>query len=126
MAEIETNRDNKLCAKCQKPSQLFCSKCKVTPYCSMECQKELWKRHKTVCRLNDVTPPLTAITKIDDNSDFDIEYDYIVINSQHEDKQNTLSQTIGRIKGEIHPKNCLFHDHFIVATKCILQTWFLF
>ena len=114
MAEIELNRDNKLCAKCQKPSQLFCSKCKVTPYCSMECQKELWKRHKTVCRLNDVTPPLTAITKIDDDSDFDNEYDYIVISSQHEDKQNTLSQTIGRIKGKIHPKNYLLYSYFTV------------
>ena len=100
MAEIELNRENKLCAKCQSPSQLFCSKCRVTPYCSMSCQKELWKRHKTVCRLNNVTPPLTAITKVENDADFEKEYDYIMIKCAQKNSLHSLSDTINRIKGE--------------------------
>ena len=31
----------------------FCSRCKFIVYCSKECQKEHWKKHKTICLTRD-------------------------------------------------------------------------
>lgn len=38
-----------LCAKCQKPSIERCGTCKQVYYCSPECQKADWKKHKLNC-----------------------------------------------------------------------------
>ena len=100
MVDVETNRQDKLCASCRKIAQLFCSKCRVTPYCSMGCQKDKWPLHKTVCKLNNPTPSLSSITKIDFDEDFDKVYSYIVIRSSQEGKPNTLPNTIERFVGE--------------------------
>ena len=37
------------CVVCGKSSPLRCSGCKVTGFCSVECQKKAWKDHKGVC-----------------------------------------------------------------------------
>lgn len=49
------------CAACQK-RELFdgeeflgCSGCQVSVYCSRECQKAHWKRHKEFCKMNSCT-----------------------------------------------------------------------
>ncbi|CRK99828.1 CLUMA_CG013136, isoform A [Clunio marinus] len=41
---------DKSCVKCEKPSNSFCTNCKLVHYCSRECQKADWKTHKTQCR----------------------------------------------------------------------------
>lgn len=33
------------------PKHLFCSKCKIEPYCSRECQVVHWKIHKKLCKV---------------------------------------------------------------------------
>ncbi|CAL1705862.1 unnamed protein product [Somion occarium] len=52
---VEKICSNPLCLKVQwkqpaarvdNPSMMLCSRCKVTHYCSPECQKRDWKRHK--------------------------------------------------------------------------------
>lgn len=117
MADVEMNRENKLCASCRKIAKLFCSKCKVTPYCSMECQRDKWSLHKTVCKLNSPTPLLSSITKIDFDKDFDKEYSYVVIKSSDAKKLNTLPNTIERFVGEylirIWSKNLVSNPHMI-------------
>ncbi len=42
----------RLCSACRKPAgekMMRCGKCKVTGYCSAECQKEDWPTHKLIC-----------------------------------------------------------------------------
>jgi ankyrin repeat protein len=40
------------CAKSLKPAQVkMCAGCKLVPYCSPECQRTDWKRHKQTCKL---------------------------------------------------------------------------
>jgi len=49
--EFEGRRD--VCARCGgpgKPKLLVCGACKSTNYCSAGCQKEDWKKHKSVCK----------------------------------------------------------------------------
>lgn len=56
---IEVNHENKVCARCTSAAgTLRCSRCKVTSYCSQDCQKEHWKSggHKKQCVVN----PLAA------------------------------------------------------------------
>lgn len=43
------------CEICNKPADKFCSKCKVAYYCSIECQKGDWKRHKKICSFRGAT-----------------------------------------------------------------------
>ena len=39
------------CKKCKKPCKaLKCSRCQKATYCSRECQKADWKRHKADCK----------------------------------------------------------------------------
>lgn len=38
-----------LCAACGKKSTNICAKCRAVYYCSRECQKSDWKRHKQTC-----------------------------------------------------------------------------
>ena len=43
----------KMCARCGdqgKPKLLVCSACKGARYCSAECQKDDWKKHREFCR----------------------------------------------------------------------------
>jgi len=52
-AQIENDTDQ--CAKCGKEQYLVgrlkkCTVCQKTYYCSRECQKSDWKRHKKICR----------------------------------------------------------------------------
>jgi hypothetical protein len=58
MMELYTNQNVKnrvfnFCAMCEQGAKerkmQFCSRCKVCPYCSKDCQKAHWKKHKKVC-----------------------------------------------------------------------------
>lgn len=41
----------KTCAQCSKPSSIHrCSKCQNAYYCSTECQKLHWNKHKLICK----------------------------------------------------------------------------
>ena len=100
MAQVELNRENKLCASCQSPCGLFCSRCRVTPYCSVECQKESWPMHKKACKLNDPTPSADSVEIIEGNEDFDRLYSYIIISGANKGAENTLNNTIARLKGK--------------------------
>lgn len=45
------NNNNRRCNFCNMPDPQFkCVKCKTTFYCSKECQKADWKKHKKVCK----------------------------------------------------------------------------
>ena len=47
---LSVNKMNPLCSLCGGGIKTFwCGKCKSIKYCSIECQKEDWKRHKLVC-----------------------------------------------------------------------------
>ena len=50
----EAEEPVKWCARCGgqgKPKLLVCSACKNARYCSAECQRDDWKKHKTLCRM---------------------------------------------------------------------------
>lgn len=51
LAETERNLRYKRCAHdgCHSPASHFCSKCKLTPYCSRNCQSQHWVSHKPYC-----------------------------------------------------------------------------
>ena len=40
----------KLCIVCYKTSKNLCSRCRIVRYCSTECQKQDWPKHKLDCR----------------------------------------------------------------------------
>ena len=45
-----TNKHVKTCYKCGSSQKLMkCSRCKTVHYCSKECQKSDWGRHKSSC-----------------------------------------------------------------------------
>ena len=37
------------CAVCNTPTTTRCSQCNMVRYCSRECQKQDWKKHKKIC-----------------------------------------------------------------------------
>lgn len=41
---------DRVCAWCNEPSGDRCGGCKLTSYCSKECQKNDWKTHKHICK----------------------------------------------------------------------------
>lgn len=47
-AEVEKPEET-LCNVCQKPAEKKCARCQLVYYCSVECQKEDWKVHKSGC-----------------------------------------------------------------------------
>ncbi|MCH9610669.1 MAG: hypothetical protein S4CHLAM81_06130 [Chlamydiales bacterium] len=38
-------------SSCKKVAELWCRSCKVTKYCTPACQKNAWKKHKTICKI---------------------------------------------------------------------------
>ncbi|EGN93494.1 hypothetical protein SERLA73DRAFT_115908 [Serpula lacrymans var. lacrymans S7.3] len=47
-----STQQNSVCAACEKegkPKLLLCSKCRKVSYCSVECQRREWKKHKPQC-----------------------------------------------------------------------------
>jgi ankyrin repeat protein len=46
--ELLTDRLNRVCIVCNKPSRNRCKNCEMR-YCSSECQLIDWKKHKTIC-----------------------------------------------------------------------------
>ena len=42
-----------VCSHCHRPSSTLkrCGKCRKTSYCSKDCQKSAWKRHKEICKV---------------------------------------------------------------------------
>ena len=57
---------NSTCLQCSKPAETKCSRCKVTYYCSRECQKLNWKQHKSYCK------PKICDKKNDDEANDDV------------------------------------------------------
>jgi len=58
--EVEKNRTNKLCARCELPASRVCTRCRCTVYCSEECQRKHWRSsHKAQC----TSDPLFGISK---------------------------------------------------------------
>ncbi len=50
-----TSREEVIVTPCQGPDCInhgtdVCGKCKISYYCSRECQKRHWKTHKLVCK----------------------------------------------------------------------------
>ncbi|KAH8092663.1 hypothetical protein BXZ70DRAFT_1066970 [Cristinia sonorae] len=43
--------DMTLCWNCKAPATKVCSGCKETRYCTSECQKAHWKKHKAHCKM---------------------------------------------------------------------------
>ena len=50
LAETERNRQHKCCAVCSAAAASFCTRCRVTPYCTRDCQRAHWPRHKAACK----------------------------------------------------------------------------
>ena len=50
------SRIKKKCRTCGGPAQLQCSVCKVSTYCSTECQLKHWPEHKKRCYKYDYDP----------------------------------------------------------------------
>jgi hypothetical protein len=46
--------DRGICADCRKIGDKICGRCKVVTYCSKECQRKHWKKHKALCTAVDV------------------------------------------------------------------------
>ena len=42
------------CGQCNRPSKTKCSRCKLTYYCGVDCQKKDWSSHKKFCKANSV------------------------------------------------------------------------
>ena len=40
---------------CKKTGGMNCSRCKMVSYCSKECQKKDWKRHKKSCNADGIS-----------------------------------------------------------------------
>lgn len=58
-----------LCGSCLKPNPSLqrCSRCHLVHYCSVECQKKHWPKHKSACKLMKmVTENSKAITELSD------------------------------------------------------------
>lgn len=49
MSSTESTNNQKLCAVCNKPSILLCSRCRTIYYCSQDCQRSDWREHKPNC-----------------------------------------------------------------------------
>ena len=67
----------------------------------MDCQRGSWKRHKTVCKPNAVTPSTSNVAKIEHEDDFDMDYSYILIRCADSKASNTLANTIARLSGKL-------------------------
>ncbi|XP_059097587.1 SET domain-containing protein SmydA-8-like isoform X2 [Tigriopus californicus] len=51
MGTFEEVEDGNNCAVCKKPAESKCKGCKEVNYCTRNCQKTHWKRHKNECKL---------------------------------------------------------------------------
>lgn len=53
--------NQRLCSSCEKVALSACGKCQIAPYCSRDCQRQDWPKHKLQCIGNDtlVMPPTT-------------------------------------------------------------------
>jgi len=47
------------CDVCKTPTTKACARCKTSYFCSAECQKLAWKKHKKTCK-----PPTTPPTSV--------------------------------------------------------------
>ena len=47
---VPFQKEEKKCPTCNQLATLRCSRCKIQCYCSQECQKLHWKKHKKVCK----------------------------------------------------------------------------
>jgi ankyrin repeat protein len=47
--ELLTDKLNRVCIVCNKPSRNRCTRCDMR-YCSSECQNIDWKQHKKICK----------------------------------------------------------------------------
>ena len=51
------------CASCVRPATLTCARCGRVGYCSKECQRADWKRHRPECRAATFEPTADGIKK---------------------------------------------------------------
>ena len=50
------------CGQCSRPSKTKCSRCKLTYYCGVDCQKKDWSTHKKICKPNSVNKKTSKLT----------------------------------------------------------------
>jgi len=43
-------REERTCEACGKPSKQLCSHCKLSSFCSRECQVQAWPAHRVICK----------------------------------------------------------------------------
>lgn len=48
--EKNTDPNNIICNLCRKKAESCCGQCRITYYCSVNCQKNHWKVHKSYCQ----------------------------------------------------------------------------
>jgi hypothetical protein len=70
LAETTDKTNTEKCCSCYKPTRskraqkegkeaqepaleqtMYCGRCKLTTYCSRECQNQDWKKHRAVCKI---------------------------------------------------------------------------
>ena len=47
---IDTQNHPRACAVCKEPASSLCAGCRKVAYCSRECQRADWPKHKAVCK----------------------------------------------------------------------------
>jgi len=48
--EDVVKKPNRTCDVCKTATTKACARCKTSYFCSAECQKSAWKKHKKVCK----------------------------------------------------------------------------
>jgi len=60
LVEVEDmlKKPTRKCDVCKTSTTKACARCKISYFCSAECQKTAWKKHKKVCK-PPTSPPAT-------------------------------------------------------------------
>jgi hypothetical protein len=103
MSLLPLNRTYKQCACCGADAALFCSRCRVTPACSKECQQKFWKRHRAVCVFNAATPPPCEVLSVlaPPPANFDVVFPCVLVRALagQEARATSVEEAAGRLEG---------------------------